>query len=335
MSDRVIDTVNDTGGNDCVEILGRPVGFARWRRKVSRSNDASVTANRATRLVERLQDRLQMRVGDRAIDEQRLRRTADTRPPHLGVDHDRLGHLEIGPGVDIDVADALQMREHRHRCFALNPSDEALAATGYDHVDRSVETTQHVSDCVTILGRHTLNRVLGQSGGPEAFAKTIGNRRRRALRFRTAAKDHGVAGLDAERPRIGRNVWPAFVDHADHAERRPHPFDLEPVGPIPGRDHRADRVIESSDLLNANGHRLDPRRVERQPISECTGDTLAVGDREILGIGRKDRRSVGPQGGRHAAQRFVLLRGRRHRQRPGRQTRVPAERHHRCRKVVA
>ena len=46
-----------------------------------------------------------------------------------------LRHLEIGRGVDVDVADAFEVREHRHARLALHARDEALAAARHDDVD--------------------------------------------------------------------------------------------------------------------------------------------------------------------------------------------------------
>ena len=45
----------------------------------------------------------------------------------------------VGGLVDIDVADAFEMREHRHARLGLHARDQALAAARHDHVDRAVE----------------------------------------------------------------------------------------------------------------------------------------------------------------------------------------------------
>ena len=64
---------------------------------------------------------------------------ADTRAAHLRIEHDRLRHLEIGGGIDIDVVDAFEMREHRHPGLGLDARDETLAAARHDHVHAAVQ----------------------------------------------------------------------------------------------------------------------------------------------------------------------------------------------------
>ena len=58
-----------------------------------------VAAHLAARLDQHRHQRLQMRRRDRAIDQQRLGRAADAGAPHLGVEHDRLRHLEVGAAL--------------------------------------------------------------------------------------------------------------------------------------------------------------------------------------------------------------------------------------------
>ena len=55
---------------------------------------------------------------DGAVDQQRFRRAANAGAPHLGVQHDGARLFEIGLLMDIDVANAFEMREHRHARFA-------------------------------------------------------------------------------------------------------------------------------------------------------------------------------------------------------------------------
>ena len=108
--------------------------------------------------------RLEMRRRAGAIDQQRLGRAADAGAPHLGVEHDRLRHVERGGLVDIDVADAFEMREHRHARLRLHARDQALAAARHDHVDRAVEAGEHHPDRGAVARRHERDRGLRQAG---------------------------------------------------------------------------------------------------------------------------------------------------------------------------
>ena len=55
-------------------------------------------------------------------------------------------HVEVGVAIDVDVAHAFEMREHRHARLLLHALDEALAAARHDDVDAAVEAGQHVAD---------------------------------------------------------------------------------------------------------------------------------------------------------------------------------------------
>jgi hypothetical protein len=93
------------------------------------------------------------------------------------------------------------------------------------------------------------------------------DRAARVRALRAAAQDHRIAGLQAQRARVGRHVRPALVDDADHAERHAHALDDEPVRPRPLGDHAADRIGQRGDLLEPARHGLEPCRVERSRSS--------------------------------------------------------------------
>ncbi len=130
-----------------------------------------------------------------AVDQQALGRAAHAGAPHLGVEHQRDRDVEIGAAIDVGVADAFEMREHRHAGLGLHAGDEALAAARHDHVDGAVEARQHVADGVAIGGRHQLDRGLGQLGCAQALDQAGVDARRRMPALGAAAQDRGVAGL--------------------------------------------------------------------------------------------------------------------------------------------
>ena len=167
--------------------------------------------------------------GDGAIDQQRLGRPTNAGAPHLGVEHDLLGHIEPGGLVDIDMADALEVGKNRHPRLGLHPPDQALAAARHQHVDRPVEPLQHHADGRPVAGRDDLDRILRQSGGAQAFRQRSVDCPRRAQAFRAAAQNGGISRLEAECAGIGRDIGAAFIDHADDAERHPHALDADAV----------------------------------------------------------------------------------------------------------
>ena len=62
------------------------------------------------------------------VDEQRLGRVAHRGAVGLGVEHDALGHVEVGGGVDVDVAVADAGLDHGHRRLLDDRPDQPGAA---------------------------------------------------------------------------------------------------------------------------------------------------------------------------------------------------------------
>ena len=231
-----------------------------------------------------------MRRRDRAIDQQRLGGAADAGAAHLGVEHDRLRHVERRGLVDIDVADAFEMREHRHPRFLLHARDQALAAARHDHVDGAVEAGEHHPDRGAVARRHQLDRVRRQAGLREPVDDRVVDGAVGALALGAAAQDRGIAGLEAERGGVGRHVRAALIDDADDAERHAHALDRHAVRPRPALGDLADRIGEIADHLDAGGHGGDALVVEREPVEEGRVGAAALGLGHVLGIGGEDRR---------------------------------------------
>jgi hypothetical protein len=98
-----------------------------------------------------------------------------------------------------------------------------------------------------------------------------------------AAQDRRVARLEAQRARVAGHVRPALVDDADHAERHAHALDAQAVRPLPLGDHRADRVRQRRDLLDAcaPSPRRAPSSRSRSSIA-ARGPPRAASDRCAL-----------------------------------------------------
>jgi len=65
--------------------------------------------------------------------------------------------------IDVGVADAFEMREHRHARLGLDPRDKASAAARHDHVDAAVHPAQEQPDRGAVARRHQRDRRFGQS----------------------------------------------------------------------------------------------------------------------------------------------------------------------------
>ena len=75
---------------------------------------------------------------------------------------------------------------------------------------------------------------------------------------------HSAAG-------VGADIGAAFVDHADHADRRGDALDAQPVRPRPVGQHAIQRIGQRGHVLQSLGHRFDPRLGQCQPVAEGGG----------------------------------------------------------------
>ena len=131
--------------------------------------DRGIAANLAAGVEQHGHQRLEELCGAGAIDQQSLGRAAYAGAAHLGIEHDRFGHAELGLAVDIDMADAFEVSEHRHARLGLHPADQILAAARHDHVDGAIEAGQHHADRFTIAGRDERDGRGGQPGFDQTF----------------------------------------------------------------------------------------------------------------------------------------------------------------------
>ncbi len=82
---------------------------------------------------------------------------------------------------------------------------------------------QHRPDRSAIGGRHELDRALGQARRDQPVdASTHGSRATNGSSPSRRAGSQALPALSAQAARVRRHVRPAFVDDADHAERRAH-----------------------------------------------------------------------------------------------------------------
>ena len=205
----------------------------RRRRRARRPARASASATRG-----------QERVGDRLVHEQRLGRVAHARALRLRVDHDVERAVEVGRRVDVDwqLPSPSMMTGtvalSRMLWMSAGPPRGMRQSTyvGELHqLDRGLVATSSTSS----------TRVVGEPGLGEPVAQ-----RRRRSRGSTAARSPSPrrsAALPDFRQMPGGvagDVGPVLVDDRDHAERHPHPLDLEPVGPDPAveRPRRSGRA---------------------------------------------------------------------------------------------
>ena len=241
------------------------------------------------------------------MHEQRLGRAADPGAPHLGVDDDLQRLVEIRRPIDIDMHDAFEMGEHRHARLTLNPLDQAFSPARHDHVERAAEALQHLADRLAGGEGRACNRSLRQTGFLQARDQAGVDRGRRAKTVGAAAQHHRIAALEAQRASVSGHIGPALVDNADDPERRRHALDNEAIGTGIGREHTPDRIGQGCDLLEAKRHRLDPSRIEREPVDQGRAQVLRAGVRAIEFIGGQNLAHAFAQNARARHERAIFL----------------------------
>ncbi len=125
-------------------------------------------------------------------------------------------------------------------------------------------------------------------------------------RLGTAAKNHAVAGLEAERRRVRGHVRPRFVDDADEPDGHAHLADFHAVRPPPHAEHLADRIGKRRDLAQTVRHGLDALGVQRQSVDHGLGQALLFGGNKVLLVLGDQLRRFFFKPRRHLEERVVL-----------------------------
>ena len=213
----------------------------------------------------------------------------------LGVEHDALGHVEVGGGVDVDVAVADAGLDHRHRRLLDHRRDQPGASARDEHVDQPAGPHQ-LLDRVVALARHELDDVLGKAGLQRRATQHRHDRRVGAPRARGTAQQHRVAALQADAGGIGGDVGTGLVDDPDDAERHPHLAQLQAVGQGRAAQHLADGVRQRRPRRAGPGPSPRAgRRSRRSRSSRCSGVPPAALPRRRprWPRGSRSRRSAG------------------------------------------
>ena len=139
MGEGAVNAVDDRHGEDRREIFGGPVFFGRRLHAWHNGAGLGVAAQFAAGLGQRSGNLRQQRIGNLGINKQGLQRAADARAAQFGVDDDIDRLLRISRRIDIGMAEAFEMADHRHAGVHLDAFDKAASAARDDDVDLAVE----------------------------------------------------------------------------------------------------------------------------------------------------------------------------------------------------
>ncbi|MNN24578.1 hypothetical protein D3C81_1380160 [compost metagenome] len=246
--------------------------------------------------------------GDALVHQQGFHGVARRVAMGLGVVGDANGLVEVGGDVDVDVADAVQVLDHRHAGVTADALDQALAATRHDDVDELRHGDQRAHGGA-VGGFHHLHAGRRQAGFSQAKLDAAGDGAIGMDRLGAATQDGRVAGLQAQAGSVDGHVGPRLVDDADDAQRYAHLADLDARGQVAHVADGADRIGQAGDLAQALDHVVDARRGQRQAVEHGLVQAVAAAVVQVLRVGAEQLLARGVEGAGGGQQGVVLLRG--------------------------
>ncbi len=224
-------------------------------------------------------------VGDVGVHEQRLGGVAHAGAVGLGVHHDGERLVEVGGGVDVDVAVADAGLDHRHRRLLHHAAISPAPPRG---MRTSTRPRARIS-AFTSRGCRPARAGRRRRAAPTPRAASRSTATIAALDAgaRRAAQQHRVARLQADPGGVGGDVGPGLVDHPDDAERHPHLASSRLLA-SGAAHHLADRVGQPGDLAQPQRpwRPIDfPRFVEPEAVDDGGGGTAASRTGDVLGVG--------------------------------------------------
>ena len=134
--------------------------------------------------------------------------------------------------MDVGVAKAFSVSEHRNACFLLHAGDKRFATARNDEIDQPGCGEHGGYKIAMRRGCH-----LHGMNGEACFLQAIGNGCMDCgggvKAVGPATQDHGVATFQADRSGVRTHVRTTLVNHADDADRCRHAPDDKAVRPCP------------------------------------------------------------------------------------------------------
>ena len=110
-----------------------------------------------------------------------------------------------------------------------------------------------------------------------------------------AAQNAGVAAFNGQRSGFNRHVGPAFVNHAENANRHAHLPDANAAGLLLHADDFANHVRHGGQLFAAKGNRGNVFGAELEAVQQRRGQAVLAGAVQITLVGDLQRGNVQAQ----------------------------------------
>ena len=248
-------------------------------------------------------DLLHVSFGKAAVDDKALRRVADARALRLGVDEDGDRLVDVRRLFQIDMAVARARFDDGDGRVFEGAVDERLAPPRDEHVDEPLLPHEFARPFPRLVGDELDEGRIESARFQRLFDRChdgdVG-----AQGVLAAAKDDGVAALDAEPDGVRRDVGAGFIDDPDDPER-----DADALDHDAGR-----RRVPLDDLPHGAGQRdelFQPLRDARDALLVEHEAVLKLrparaGDNVLMIFG-DDLCAVLDEGVRREREHFVLF----------------------------
>lgn len=243
------------------------------------------------------------------MDEEVFRCVADAGTLGLGVDNNGFCLDGLGCSIDVDGADAGVVLDHGDTAVLDSEANEPLTAAGNDAVDGVVLFEKNI-ESGAVGGGDDLYGIRVDTGGLEGRLNDLGQLHVGVEGFLTAAKDGGIARLEAEDGTVDGDVRARFVDDANDAHGYADFAQVEAAGRCHAFDFFAHGVGQGGDLADAFGHLGDAFGSKGEALGHGAGESVLTGCFYVEGVGFEDGIGLGDEVVGQLLEELVFGRGR-------------------------
>ena len=204
------------------------------------------------------------------------------------VNQDIHGLVHVSRLVDIHVADAVEVLNHRNLALFDNGANQAFATAGNHEVDAVIALQKQTHQVVARFG-HQLHGIFINAIFGESLVENPGEELGGIQRFLTTAQNHGIASLKAKACTIYRHVGATFENKEHGTDRHSHAANLDAVLEFAAFKDTVQRVGKGGDFFGPLGHRLNTGIIQSKAIHLGVIE-LAGGGFEVQFICCKDFR---------------------------------------------
>src|SRR5690606_18149877 len=201
----------------------------------------------------------------------------------FGVEGYAKGFVQIRLIVDIHMADAVQVLDHRHTGIAADALNQTFTTTRHYYVHKLRHGNQFAHRSA-VGGFYHLHHLGGQASGLEPLLQAGGDSAVGVNGFTTATQNGGVARLEAEAGSVDSHIGPGFVDDAHHTQRHAHLAHLNAGGAVVEVGDGAARIWQGSNLAQAFDHAVDGGRLKGEAVEHGGIQTIGSTGGQVFGV---------------------------------------------------